>query len=232
MSLVDTYADWSGTLNDLEAELRAAPAPGAGAAPNARSIRHYQSLGVVDRPGRGRGARYGRRQLLQVLAARRLMSDGWGLQKIGEIMQPLTDGELAGLVEAPYGAGSSLDDAARARSAALDAVGRLRADTSTISDGASGMAFTPTVPAHSGGAQARIARGRAPEAPGPAIPAPKVRACPSASCAGAVRMVYDTTPWLRASVDAAAFANIGERDIDRAVERLAEQIKQDRRNQT
>lgn len=53
-------------------------------APDARALRFYQTLGVLDRPVRydGRRAVYGYRHLLQVLAVKRLQAEGYSLAVI------------------------------------------------------------------------------------------------------------------------------------------------------
>src|SRR3954452_105990 len=52
--------------------------------PDQRVIRWYTSTGLVDRPagGRGRGARYGVRQLRQLVAIKRLQAQGLPLAEI------------------------------------------------------------------------------------------------------------------------------------------------------
>jgi DNA-binding transcriptional MerR regulator len=53
------------------------------ALPDARTVRYYQSIGVVDRPDReGRDAVYGWRHLLQVVAVKRLQVRGEPLARI------------------------------------------------------------------------------------------------------------------------------------------------------
>ena len=50
---------------------------------NERLLRHYVSMGVVDKPSReGRDALYGFRHLVQFVAARRLLAEGFPLAKI------------------------------------------------------------------------------------------------------------------------------------------------------
>jgi len=50
---------------------------------NERLLRHYVSMGVVDKPSReGRDALYGFRHLIQFVAARRLLTEGFPLAKI------------------------------------------------------------------------------------------------------------------------------------------------------
>ncbi len=53
-------------------------------APDARAVRYYQGLGLVDRPLRydGRKAIYGWRHLVQVLATKLLQSQGYSLAQI------------------------------------------------------------------------------------------------------------------------------------------------------
>jgi DNA-binding transcriptional MerR regulator len=52
---------------------------------NERLLRHYVSMGVVDKPSReGREALYGFRHLVQFVAARRLLAEGFPLAKIAK----------------------------------------------------------------------------------------------------------------------------------------------------
>jgi DNA-binding transcriptional MerR regulator len=52
---------------------------------NERLLRHYVSIGVVDKPSReGRDAHYGFRHLVQFVAARRLLAEGFPLAKIAK----------------------------------------------------------------------------------------------------------------------------------------------------
>jgi len=71
--------------------------------PDARTVRYYGTLGLVDRPRiEGQRAVYGRRQLLQLLAVKALQARGGGL-KLAEIQARLygrSERELEGLVAA------------------------------------------------------------------------------------------------------------------------------------
>ena len=70
-----------------------------GASPNVRLIRHYTQLGVLDRPERrGKEAYYGYRQIVQYLAARWLLKDGWLLVKIAEVTATRSTPELLALL--------------------------------------------------------------------------------------------------------------------------------------
>ncbi|MGB4560043.1 MAG: hypothetical protein WBI20_15125 [Burkholderiaceae bacterium] len=74
--------------------------PQEGSEGNERLLRHYVSLGVVDKPIRdGREAMYGFRQLAQYLVARRLLTDGFALAKIARFTSVVTTDELAKYLE-------------------------------------------------------------------------------------------------------------------------------------
>lgn len=65
--------------------------------PDARTIRWYQTLGMVDRPVafRGRTALYGRRHVLQLAAIKRLQAGGVPLADVQRALAGRTDAELA-----------------------------------------------------------------------------------------------------------------------------------------
>lgn len=85
----EQHAAWEGTAGEL-VDLISALLPSLGWAadepePNVRLVRYYTQISVLDRPvRRGKEAIYGFRQLVQYLAARWLLLDGWLLAKIGE----------------------------------------------------------------------------------------------------------------------------------------------------
>ncbi len=70
--------------------------------PDARTIRYYTTLGLVDRPleMRGRTALYGQRHLLQLVSIKRLQAKGYSLQDVQRLMLGLTDKELALIAKA------------------------------------------------------------------------------------------------------------------------------------
>jgi DNA-binding transcriptional MerR regulator len=71
------------------------------AAPDARSVRFYQGLGLVDRPAlRGRRAIYGERQLRQLVAIKLLQSRGLALAEIQRRLYGLAPSELEQLIAA------------------------------------------------------------------------------------------------------------------------------------
>jgi len=63
---------------------------------DARSIRYYQTLGIIDRPSRyeGRRAVYGFRHLLQLLAIRQLQQEGYSLSLIQSALPARSTAEL------------------------------------------------------------------------------------------------------------------------------------------
>ncbi len=93
LSLPDDLAEWRGTaaeladkLNDLLLQVPAL-ADDAGAA-NERLVRHYVQLGALTAPEReGREALFGLRQIVEFLATRYLLKDGWPLAKAAELVR-------------------------------------------------------------------------------------------------------------------------------------------------
>lgn len=71
--------------------------------PDARTIRWYQTTGIVDRPTamRGRTALYGPRHLLQLLAIKRLQAHGHSLAAIQAELAGASDATLARLAGEP-----------------------------------------------------------------------------------------------------------------------------------
>ena len=71
--------------------------------PNERLVRWYSTIGLVDRPaiGRGRLARYGERQLAQLVAVKRLQAQGLSLVEIQQRLLGATDGELRRIADLP-----------------------------------------------------------------------------------------------------------------------------------
>lgn len=83
----------------VEAQLAGEDAPANGqvrAVPDARSIRYYTTLGLLDRPTmQGRTALYGRRHLAQLVAIKRLQAEGLALAEIQRVLPTFDDAELA-----------------------------------------------------------------------------------------------------------------------------------------
>jgi len=99
------------TLDELGALVALALADGyAGQAdgrvrgvPDARTIRYYTTLGLIDRPAqmRGRTALYGPRHLLQLVAVKRLQAHGLTLAEVQERLLGRTDAVLRDLAQVP-----------------------------------------------------------------------------------------------------------------------------------
>jgi DNA-binding transcriptional MerR regulator len=67
---------------------------------NERLLRHYVSIAVVDRPSReGRDALYGFRHLLQFVAARRLLAEGFSLAQIAKFTAVVPTDALSAYLE-------------------------------------------------------------------------------------------------------------------------------------
>ncbi|WP_169389494.1 MerR family transcriptional regulator [Deinococcus aquatilis] len=114
---LDVATDWTGGIEQLvhEANLRLVyllPEDRSGRAKdevNARLVRHYTTQGLLSAPRReGREARYTRRQLLELLALRRLMADGLGGKVLTSALEGRTQDELVVLaLQGSDGLGSS-----------------------------------------------------------------------------------------------------------------------------
>ncbi len=71
------------------------------AAPDARTVRYYTTLGLLDRPRiEGRQARYGERHLLQLLGIKALQALDLPLAEIQQRLYARSDAELKALVDA------------------------------------------------------------------------------------------------------------------------------------
>ncbi len=69
-------------------------------APDARTVRYYGTLGLVDRPAyEGREARYGRRHVLQVVAIKMLQSLGLPLAEVQARLYGRGNAELEALLK-------------------------------------------------------------------------------------------------------------------------------------
>src|SRR5437763_16140887 len=73
--------------------------------PDARTVRYYTTLGLLDRPAamRGRTALYGRRHLLQLVAIKRLQARGLSLAEVQARLVGRTDRALEDLAQVPAG---------------------------------------------------------------------------------------------------------------------------------
>jgi DNA-binding transcriptional MerR regulator len=70
------------------------------AAPDARTVRYYATLGLLDRPRiEGRQARYGERHVLQLLAIKALQAQDLPLGEIQRRLYARSDAELKALID-------------------------------------------------------------------------------------------------------------------------------------
>jgi DNA-binding transcriptional MerR regulator len=77
-----------------------APDARVSAAPDARTVRYYTTLGLLDRPRiENRQARYGQRHLLQLVAIKVLQALDLPLAQIQQLMYGRSDAELRQLIE-------------------------------------------------------------------------------------------------------------------------------------
>lgn len=99
---IDTLHDWEGDAEAL-AEIAAqwSRRLGIDDAPEltVRLVRDYAQRGLIERPWRhGKFALYRWEHLVQLLAARRLLADGWPLQKIAEVFLVSSFAEIRALL--------------------------------------------------------------------------------------------------------------------------------------
>ena len=91
----------AGRLLDEMGLLRAQGDGRVAAAPDARTVRYYGTLGLVDRPGIvEREARYGRRHLLQLVAVKSLQARGLPLADVQARLYGCSNSELENLLKA------------------------------------------------------------------------------------------------------------------------------------
>ena len=93
-----TISELSERVADALADGVEVPGGKARAIPDARAIRYYTTLGLLDRATlRGRTAYYGARHLAQLIAIKRMQVDGASLAEIQELLPALDDAALSEL---------------------------------------------------------------------------------------------------------------------------------------
>ena len=99
MSLDELSGEVAAKLAELGL-LGAAPDGRVSDAPDARTVRYYTTLGLLDRPAiENRQARYGERHLLQLLAIKALQAQDLPLAEIQQRLYARSDAELRRLIE-------------------------------------------------------------------------------------------------------------------------------------
>jgi DNA-binding transcriptional MerR regulator len=112
--LLERYAGWSGTAQELVADLErifsdpAISRDGRVTAPTLRTFRHYKSTGTVSAR---RDDRFDRRHLLEAAASRVMLQDGWKLEQIKAALAIMSDEEVAEIIQ-PTGATKNTETAA------------------------------------------------------------------------------------------------------------------------
>jgi hypothetical protein len=116
-----TLAELAGRAAKALADVRA-PNGRVTELPDARMIRWYATIGIVDKPSgfRGRTALYGRRHLLQLVAVKRLQAQGLALAEIQAELTGATEATLHRIAGLPEIDGSTVD--ARSAGDPLDTV--------------------------------------------------------------------------------------------------------------
>src|SRR5262245_42993842 len=114
---------WTGDVGELArlagAILAARGVVDRSTEPNVRLVRDYAQRGIVSRAERqGKEAIYCYRQLLEFVAARVLVADGWPLAKIAEHFAHIADTELRSLISADQARNRAIAVAQRLRSEA------------------------------------------------------------------------------------------------------------------
>ena len=98
LSLDDVVAAVEQLLQDAGADDRRADGR-VSPVPDARTVRYYTTLGLVDRPRIvDREARYGQRHILQLAAIKRLQADGARLADVQRRLYGRSDAELEALL--------------------------------------------------------------------------------------------------------------------------------------
>ena len=115
------FESWSGDARDLVRSageiLVSRGLAHASSGANVRLLRDYAQRGIVSRAERhGKKAVYGYRQLLEFVAARILVGDGWPLAKIAEHFARIADAGLHNLISGDKGSSRALALAQRIHS--------------------------------------------------------------------------------------------------------------------
>ena len=115
MVSLEEYKSWEGTAEALaeKASRLMKNRRGFGPSdftPNERLIRDYVSRGILARPDRkGKEAIFGFEQLVQFLACRKMLADGWPLSKISKDFQHAKFEEILGLITDDLANNDALD---------------------------------------------------------------------------------------------------------------------------
>jgi DNA-binding transcriptional MerR regulator len=248
------FGGWEGSIQDLcelAARLQADLLPGPideaeEPLPNVRLLRHYLAIGLLTRgERRGREGVFGLRQLLEYLAARALLRDGWPLAKIAAFASRASDAELARLLPAPPAGPAGGRGAGRTR--AQDLVSQFRAKAAAPTDYTVRPAarIRPSEAAEplfsrksdedesASSAQDPVAARLATDTRDRV--AMQTRMTTSAEPGGSVRarrtLTFEPAPGCQVTVDERALSQLDEKGLQLLVERLRRALREARRNQ-
>jgi len=200
----DVPADWHGSVDQaahLVSEL-------TGEVLHPRTLRDYVSRGILERPKRGREGGYGRLQILQAVAARRLVRDGWPVSKVPHILEGLSESQLEQQADPPDAEAPvenpALETAAklRKRSAAKDRGRYLKSDHPGATSDTSESVTTLFEELSTEGSGSKLSPNTTPKT---------VRA-------------YEPNSWLRVEVEAQP-GSLSRKELDRAVREIRRFLK-------
>ncbi len=110
---LDGLRSWEGNIKSLVRTavqaMQAHDLMEAGALPNVRLVRDYAQRGILSKSERrGKEGWYNFRHLVEIVASRVLVNDGWPLQKVAEFFAHISEEELLRLVPGYEGENSAL----------------------------------------------------------------------------------------------------------------------------
>jgi hypothetical protein len=243
------FGSWEGSVQDLanlagRLQMDLFPGEGQETLANVRLLRHYFATGLMTRgERRGKEAVFGLRQLLEYLAARALLRDGWPLAKIGLFTSASSDAELAALIPAPSDRRPASGASTRTR--AGDLVARFRQERLAGSEqgdlrGAARRQVPPVsrrqapgIPESLSTADAVAARLASQTRDRIALEARTSNLADSGTRPATARrtLTIELAPWCHVTVDEAALNTLDEKSLLGLVERLRRALRSARRNQ-
>jgi hypothetical protein len=244
------YGRWEGSIQDLAdlaGRLQAKLFPGDStdgqeSIANVRLLRHYLAIGLMTRgERRGKEGVFALRQLLEYLAARALLRDGWPLAKIALFTSGASDAELAALLPAPTEHAPTRD---RAPTRAQELVSQFRGggtaeptrlgfDLNAGRGRASRSAAEPGR-VYSGAASSSdaVTARLATRARDRLSLESQFSAAAKPGRAATTRrtVTFEPAPWCQLTIDEAALASLDEKELTMFVERIRRALRLARRN--
>jgi DNA-binding transcriptional MerR regulator len=246
LALPDDLTDWRGTAAELADRLNQllggipSLTDDAGAA-NERLVRHYVQVGILTPPDReGREALFGLRQVVEFLAARYLLKDGWPLAKVAELVRTTNVEGLARLIPAERPRTRAEEVAAKYRGLRGATPASIRASTPAAKRAAeAAFALTPAEPPPAASRRTAVQQAMKLETP-LSVAADISRRRVSleenlkalgntAGRADRSRIVrIELTPWCHVSVDAAKLGEMSEDTPDILGAALTQALQEER----